>query len=703
MHFFGFRDLTSSAATEVSPWAWAPPGAARTAVLGASKAGRLKALANHGWLVYSPVRATSATSYVEKSNPPAGVRGLVLDYDVPLVEEHLATVLSKLDDQLVPQWVEKTLSGHFRLVWVFGRDVPCPDGDFVEAVWRALADRIRPFDLHPGLDKHSFAPGQRWTAGLDWFSVGGPAELPAAVLTECLWEAGKSYRTDAKGDVPIEEVAKQFESRWPGKWVGPFEVGARGVRIWDPKADNPTGCMVRPEGMLCFTGPKAFVSWSELFGSDWVRQVAEDKLENATANIYFDGRSYWHLVGADYWRPRSREDTMLELQDRGFDARVTKGKSISDCGRLLNLIQKTNRIDAAVSLVNHPPGVVDIRNQRILNTSRIKALEPHAEPCTPDTFPWLWDFLCGHFARPESDPLPHFLGWLQRAYRALHEHRSDMGQALFLCGPRHNGKTLLAVRIIAPMLGNVYADPFDYLTGRTTFNSELFESFLWCLNDADSPRENEKGSVLSKIKDAVVNPSHSYHRKFGDRTQVDWTGRIVVTLNDDPSSTGQLPEVNSNTADKMCFFASQPYRKKWPSNKQVEETLRLELPKFCRWLLDWEPPEKVLENSRVGVKSYFDEYVLETSRRQNYAFNFRELLTNWIRASWGDGEMEKTLSPTEVMSHLTMCDPVAQLAREWKVPYAAKALQTLARDPNSGVVYVDGPVRLYTLHRSIAA
>ena len=380
---------------------------------------------------------------------------------------------------------------------------------------------------------------------------------------------------------------------------------------------------------------------------------------------------------------------------------MTKGKTVSDCGRLLNLIQTANRIDGAVSLVNYPTGLCTVRRQRILNISRVSAMKPAAGPCGPEQFPWLWEFLQGHFANPEHRPLDHFLAWLQRAYGALLEHRRDMGQALFICGPRQNGKTLLAVRIIAPMLGEVYADPFDYLCGRTSFNSELFDAYLWCLNDADSPREGEKGSVLSKIKDTVVNPHHSYHRKFGDRAQVDWLGRLVVTLNDDPASVGLLPEVNSNTVDKLCFFASQTYGKEWPSNKVIETTLDKELPFFCRWLLDWAPPADVIENSRVGVKSYFDPHVLETSRRQGYAYNFRELLQNWVRASWQEALQEKILTPTELMANLNGCEPVAALARDWKVPQAAKALTTLARDGRSGVTYNDGADRSFTIHRSI--
>ncbi len=701
MEFYGFRDLRSSEATEVAPWNWRPTVKQQEHVANAPKAARNQMLAKHGWLVYTPVRGTIPTSYVEQSNPVAGVRGMVLDYDVTLIKGHLEKALSALPDTLLPQFVEQTLSGNFRLVWIFGRDVPVCDVSQVEMIWRALASRINPYELHPGLDSASFRPYQRWTAGDTWLAYSDHAHLPQETLAEVLWEVGKKYRQEVKADLDLKKVEAEIQSRFPGAWEGEFAIGVRGKRFWDDKADNPMGCMLKPDGFLCFTGSKPVVKWEDILGEEWVRKAREDRLNDATANIYFDGRTYWHMVGSNLWNKRTREDTMLELMDRGFDNRVGKAKSISDCGRLLNTIQQANRVDAALSLVNYPPGLVTIRRQRLLNTTRVRALPPAEGAFTTLDFPWLWEFLQGHFAFPENRPLEHFLAWLKRAYGALLERQRLMGQALFLCGPRQNGKTLLATKIIAPMLGEGYADPFDYLTGRTTFNSELFDNFLWCLNDADSPREGERGSVLSKIKDTVVNPSHQYHQKFGDRAQVDWQGRLLITLNDDPGSVALLPEVNSNTADKLCFFASKNYAKAWPSNREIESTLEKELPKFCRWLLTWEVPEDVLEASRVGVKSYFDPHVLETSRRQGYAYNFRELLVNWVRVSWIPEETEKVLTPTELMAYLTACEPIAVLARDWKVPTVARAMTTLARDTNSGITYNDGADRSFTIHRTI--
>lgn len=49
-----------------------------------------------------------------------------------------------------------------------------------------------------------------------------------------------------------------------------FELGARGVRFWDPLADCPTAAIVRENGMVCFTGAFPFQSWADIFGTDFI-------------------------------------------------------------------------------------------------------------------------------------------------------------------------------------------------------------------------------------------------------------------------------------------------------------------------------------------------------------------------------------------------------------------------------------------------
>jgi len=102
----------------------------------------------------------------------------------------------------------------------------------------------------------------------------------------------------------------------------------------------------------------------------------------------------------------------------------------------------------------------------------------------------------------------------------------------------------------------------------------------------------------------------------------------------------------------------------------------------------------------VGVKSYFDPHILEASRQQAYAYNFHELIHSWVRLSgtWTeDGRDSWEGSPTQLMAEVGSCDPLASVAKEWKVSAAAKALTSLARVGDSGVSFVDGSERNFRI------
>jgi len=281
------------------------------------------------------------------------------------------------------------------------------------------------------------------------------------------------------------------------------------------------------------------------------------------------------------------------------------------------------------------------------------------------------------------------MAWLQRAYRVVLHHQRFMGQAVFICGPKNNGKTLLCLRIVAPLLGNRVENPIDYMSGDTNFNSELFSAALLAVNDEDAPGSDAaRKRMLAKLKGLVVNPVHKYHAKFEKPVTIAWIGRILVTLNDDPGSVGMLLEVESNTRDKQSYYASQPYAGVFPPQDVLEVTVAKELPYFADWLLKWTPPPEVLSDDRMGVKSYFDPRILELSHQQTFASNLNELLKVWMRtdAYWSD-KSDWDGSPTDLLSCLQTCDLTAGIARDWNQSKIVRALTSLAKQDGSGITF----------------
>jgi hypothetical protein len=84
-----------------------------------------------------------------------------------------------------------------------------------------------------------------------------------------------------------------------------------------------------------------------------------------------------------------------------------------------------------------------------------------------------------------EEQLPYFLSWIKLAVAGLYGPREERlyGQAVVLCGPPSCGKSLVQNRIITPLLGGRSASPLEWLTGQTSFNSELFEAVHLIIED----------------------------------------------------------------------------------------------------------------------------------------------------------------------------------------------------------------------------
>ena len=81
----------------------------------------------------------------------------------------------------------------------------------------------------------------------------------------------------------------------------------------------------------------------------------------------------------------------------------------------------------------------------------------------------------GMFKTEKIDQTPYFYGWLKQGLHQFYNRRWSQGQVLAMAGPKHSGKSLTQF-LITEMFGGREAKPFMFMTGRTDFNSELFEA-----------------------------------------------------------------------------------------------------------------------------------------------------------------------------------------------------------------------------------
>jgi hypothetical protein len=541
-----------------------------------------------------------------------------------------------------------------------------------------------------------------WTNGGEWLEF-RTEPLSWDFCFGVICSVSKKASLFENGEVPLETIAVEMQKRWPGRWQGDFVLDALGVRFWEETADNPTGCQVKPDGMLCFTGKEPFVKWATLFGSQWYEEQRVLNLGRAAQDIFFDGKVYWETHG-DRREDTTRVDIMMRLAGRGLSGVKAKGATQSDIERVLDHIQVTNRVQGAAPLINYPKGIVNYKGRRVLNTADLNPVRPMPGPTgKPELdYPFIHYFLTGFFPRPELLPREHFEAWLQRAYRMVLEYQRFMGQAVFIAGPKNCGKTLLCMRIVSPLLGGRTANPINYMSGSTTFNSELFSTALLAINDEDAPSsDGERRKMLAKLKGLVVNPFHTYNAKFEKATEIEWIGRLFVTLNDDPGSVGMLMEVEENTADKQMIFAAQPYNGVFPRQDILEKQLEQELPYYAHYLLNWTPPAEVISDDRMGVKSYFDPHILELSHQQTFGSNLLELVKVWIRADayWGEDVKDWDGTPTDLLSALQTNDLTAGIARDWTQAKVVRALTSLAKQGGSGVSFASKDGRCFKIKK----
>ena len=268
----------------------------------------------------------------------------------------------------------------------------------------------------------------------------------------------------------------------------------------------------------------------------------------------------------------------------------------------------------------------------ILNSASVEAIEP-----ADDGDFTKWPFLNGFFDQFFEDTTNirtkyYFFAWLQRFYKAFLNNREDQGQACILVGPAKRGKTLMSNLIISKLVGG-FADASDYLSGGTKFNKELGGAAAWVIDDtvsAASFQDQRKATEL--IKRGVANPKIQFMAKYADSVTIPWAGRIILSLNDDPNSMSVIPTMDSSNRDKLMAFKVNQKPFNFPPKRELQATINKELPYFARFLLDWKPPEEVLDDDRFGVKSFIDKSISYAAYDNSSRSQVAELIDYFAKA-----------------------------------------------------------------------
>ncbi len=579
---------------------------------------------------------------VSDENPAFQLLGLVADYDAPIFPEDWEKIQKSAAPDYKPAFGSLTPSGHGRLVWLFEEPMAAPHEKLLEAFLKHAIRECRMEKLLPGFEKEALLDvAKTYDVGRDWRKV-SEQTLSPATLQHWLFKAAEKigYAGPAKAEVPIDRVALEVEKKFPSRWKGEFRLGARGVRFWDPTADNHTAAIVGDGGMITFTG-QPFVSWREIFGAKFVEEFQADRIAAATGNSYYDGKHYWQTTQEGEWVYKVKEDLVLDLKVRcGLSSSSFRGEP-SETDRALYFIQSTNRVAKALPYVHQPSGIIRKNQKRCLNISAAQVIKPASEAgAWGERFPFIGEWLSPEFfADPGQEQWEHFMSELRHLYATAHAVAMEKGHALFFAGPTNKGKTLLQTVLIGGLLGGS-CDVADYMLKQSNFNGSYFNNAVWTIDDS-TPGKDPKTRVqfTAMVKKFVANSLFEFTQKFRDSADIDWRGRLLVSLNEDPESLQMLPDAQLSILDKISLFKIGARDFKFPA--KADAVIREELPFFARWLLDWEPPAHTGGDARYGVKEYHHPELLDTARRIGHTSEFQEILAMFRRSYFASLEAGK--------------------------------------------------------------
>lgn len=587
-------------------------------------------------LIYTTAEALNSKRRVSKQNPVRLMHGLIADYDTNVNEASFNDILercSKLKLRHLPSWITRTFSQGVRLIWEFEEPIPMEQKDLRKAFFKIASEELALEKLFPGLDSNAWDDASKlYDVGTEWRRL-GDFTLNSSTLHNWIFQAAKNTDLQSLREVkiPIEEVAKEVERQYPGRWQGSFEVGARGVAFWDPGSDNPTSSIVTEDGMISFSQEQLFHSWAKLLGGSFVKGYLDDKIGNAVRGTYYDGNCYWQKKN-NVWVSVSRDEFLVCLKSKRKLSSEVRGTS-TEIDDARQYVHDHCRVNGVIPRPYDPRDVIEQDGLRFLNMSYIKAVEPVVEPQEWGVnFPLIARIID---ARISKEQQPYLFAWTQRFYKSALGGDLQKGHVLFFVGGVNSGKTLLSNNIIGGLMGGC-GDASSHVVKGTEFNKELLEKGLWVIDDgevaADAAAHRRFSEVVKKL---AANPLQKYRAMFRDGITTRWNGRLIVTLNDDQHSLGMIPDLEQSMEEKVMIlkFEDLDPSFKFPPEHILLPQIAAELPYYGRFIADYQVPEHIQGNNRFGVREYINPDLRDKALYASEVGDIVELVETWIARS----------------------------------------------------------------------
>lgn len=686
--FFAVENLTQKTLTPCVPWEFKPESMPSDLVRGDKKERQnWYRTVSTKWNFYTLVEAANPNQRASKDNPPKLLHGIAVDYDAPIPEARVIEAIASF--RIKPTWIERSLGGNIRLVWLFSRPLPVESYDFCVFLLDKAVTWLN-LDMLPALDKGAVTdPTRLLCNGADWKPTGAADHIDERELQAFYVEAGKEFRFNSTDDcaIPLDIVETALRERFPDMtWPNEFAIESTGPSFWIAGSTSPMSAIVKADGMFSFSAhaAKPFYSWGDILGPEFIGQFMQKSISSATDDIWWDGKQFWKKETGRYVE-LAKDELLLYFK---VDCRLSmkpNRSGISPIETALRHVQSINRIVGAAPFVFHPPGVFEFQGNRVLNTSMVKVLPPADGNPTwgaDGEFPWLSAHFDSRFFDP-PEQLPFFLAWWKAFYESGFYFRPMPGQNIFLMGGANVGKTMTSHAIIAKSVGG-FMDAAKHLTTNSDFNSELPEKPLWTVDDETMGESGRAQSNFSATwKKAAANQNIRCHKKFGIPVMITWMGRIIATSNLDAVSSRILGPMDNSSLDKTSLFRCAAVSKtEFPNRHDLIKIIERELPYFLRWLLNWTPPDYVLRDVRYGYRAYHEPSLLDTAHQSGKAAPFKELLIEALENHFG---MNPTATEwrgtvTQILRLIQSNGLNEAVLRTLRLEQTARYLESLQRD-----------------------
>ena len=640
---------------------------------------------------YTAIEPLNPNLRVSKENRPLKIWGVIGDYDVEVPEERIDEALALM--KIKPAYVERSLGGNFRLIWIFPHPLWVDGLDFCKFFLMEARKWLK-VGLLPGLDEPAFEnPTRLYCNGCDWKETGhGPVK--ESDLQAFFVACGRKFRFVAldSEEVPLEVVEKALKEKFSRfNWPDAFALDSQGPSFWIPESVSPLSAIVKPGGMFTFSAhaERPFYTWGQILGEEFVKNFQNDAISKATKDCYYDGRMFWHINHGVYV-PDAKGDMADKIEIQyGVTSKPPKGgtRAQSPLAKAMHHIMTENRVVDAAPFVFQKPGLLLVRGERRLNTYNHKPLEPASgtQKFGPHGNAPMLSALLTYLHAISPMQFQVFMAWLSQYYKSAYFWEPVPGQWVLVTGVPSCGKTFTNRHFIGGLVGG-FTDGTRVLVGGSQFTATVLSWPHICIDDDSmSGGSRQNGDAMERFKAWTANQEQRCEEKFQKSTHVEHMGRIMMTMNLDFTSLRLLNDLSNSAMDKVHMFRGPEDPKNlfpFPSSRiETMKKLNQELPFMGRILLDWQVPDDVPRCPRYGYAAYHDQFLMDRVHQGSPNAPFREILlkslSNWFAANPEATEFRGTC--TEIYSMLMQDGINAIVLRHYNVDKVNRYLENLEK------------------------